>query len=184
MLLPNNVCVSETDSNCVTSSSFHNDIDSCVVPELTPLNLHFKIQVNLKSQNWSASVVAMVDCSAIVLFISERFVKMNKVHTHSFVHKIPLYNINSLRNKVSSISHFVCLQLQIGKVEEWQEFLITELGPKDMVLGLPWLRSMNLAIDWTESTMKVRLKATNPIVKPSEGREVNQIAAHRTQWCQ
>ena len=92
---------------------------------------------------------------------------------HPLVHKIPLYNIDSLRNKAGSISHFFCLRLQVGEVEEWQEFLVTELGLKDVVLGLPWLRSMNPAIDWAEGTMKVELKVTNPIIKPSKGRKVN-----------
>ncbi len=25
----------------------------------------------------------------------------------------------------------------------WREFLVTDLGPEDIVLGLPWLRSVN-----------------------------------------
>ena len=102
-----------------------------------------------------------MDCGATALFISERFVKINKVCIHPLIHKIPLYNIDSLRNKAGNITHFVRLQLQISGVEEWREFLVTELGPKDLVLGLPWLRSTNSAIDWVKGTMEVGLKTTN-----------------------
>ena len=103
--------------DCISSNPC-NSINSCVIPELMPSGLHFKIQVNLKGWNRSASVVAMVDCGATALFISERFIKTNEVHMHPLVCKIPLYNIDGLRNKAGSIIHFVCLQLWIGEVEE------------------------------------------------------------------
>ena len=40
MLSPNNVCASEINSNCVASSSFCNNIDSCIVPKLILSNSH------------------------------------------------------------------------------------------------------------------------------------------------
>jgi hypothetical protein len=122
----------------------------------------------------------MVDCGATALFISERFVKMNKVHTHPLTRKIPLYNIDGSRNKAGSIAHFVRLRLRVGEVEGWKEFLVTELGPEDVVLGLPWLRSMNPAIDWAEGTMRVDTQEGSRS-KPEGRPRVEEIAANRMQ---
>jgi hypothetical protein len=33
-----------------------------------------------------------------------------------------------------------------------------ELGPKDVVLGLLWLRSVNPEIDWTKGIIKLNLE--------------------------
>jgi hypothetical protein len=48
---------------------------------------------------------------------------------------------------------------------------VTDLGPEDVVLGLLWLRSVNLEIDWAEGTLNME---RNP------GR-IEQVAANRAQ---
>ena len=160
-LSPDNVRASKINLDSIASLNSCNNIDSCVDSKLTPLSPHFKVQVELRGRNRCASVAAMVDCGATTLFISERFVKINKVCMHPLICKIPLYNIDGSRNKVGNITRFICLQLWISEVEEWREFLITELGLKNIMLGLPWLRSVNPAINWAEGTMKVGSKLTN-----------------------
>ena len=109
MVLPEEVRASKIDPDSTMNSNPCNNIDACIVPELTPSSSHFKIQVSLKGWNRSASVAAMVDCGAIALFISERFVKTNSVRTHPLVHNIPLYNIDGLKNKAGNISRFARL---------------------------------------------------------------------------
>jgi hypothetical protein len=181
VLSPGKVCALKIDLDSTANLNPCNNIESCVVPELTPSSPYFKVQVELKGRNHCASVVAMVDCGATTLFISKRFVKTNKVHTHPLVRKIPLYNIDGSRNKAGDIDRFVRLQLQVGGVEEWREFLVTELGPEDLVLGLPWLRSANPAIDWAEGTMEVGLKMTNLQEETDSGERVQRVAANRQQ---
>ena len=166
VLSPGKVRVSKIDLDSTASLNSCNNIDACIVPELTPSSSHFKIQVSLKGRNRSASVAAMVDCGATALFISERFVKTNNVRTHPLVCNIPLYNIDGSKNKAGNISRFARLRLRVGEVEDWREFLVTELGPEDVVLGLPWLRSANPTIDWAEGTVEV-----DPTPKPGGRRE-------------
>ena len=66
--------------------------------------------------------------------------------------------------------------------------MVTNLGPEDLVLGLPWLRKMNPAIDWREGTLEMRERARR---KEKSGHDLEvkaeQIAASRGQrrrWCQ
>jgi hypothetical protein len=48
MLLPKNVRASEINLNTVTNLKSYNNIDSCIVLELMPSSLHFKVCVILK----------------------------------------------------------------------------------------------------------------------------------------
>jgi hypothetical protein len=149
-----------------------NDISSSVVSEIKPTGTHFKIRIVLEGRNRSALVAAMVDCGATALFISERFVKENNVRTRPLGRKIRLCNIDGSDNRAGHISRSVRLRLRVGESCAWEEFMVTDLGPEDVVLGLPWLRKVNPEIDWGGGTLSMR----------SEGQmKTEQIAASRTQ---
>jgi len=154
------------------SSNPCNNIDSCVIPELERSGSHFKIEVVLKGRNRCTSVAAMVDCGATALFISEKFVKKNNVRTRPLVRPVLLYNIDGSKNCAGTVALSARLRLRVGETEEWREFLVTNLGPEDVILGLPWLRSVNPEIDWTDGTVKV---------EQARRSEIGQIAANRTQ---
>ena len=80
------------------------NVSSSVILELTPSDSHFKIQVILEGQNQSAPVAATVNCSATALFISERFVRENWVHTCPLTQKIWLCNIDGSENCAGNVS--------------------------------------------------------------------------------
>ena len=181
MLLPEEICVPKENPYVDASPNPCNNISSCIIPELKSSSSHFKIKIVLKGQNRSASVAAMVDCGATALFINEAFVKKNRIRTYPLNREIPLYNIDGSKNRAGKITRFVRLRLLIGDLERWREFLITDLGPEDVVLGLPWLRSVNPEIDWAEGTMTVDSEGIK-----GTGIQVEQVTANRVQrrrWC-
>jgi hypothetical protein len=61
------------------------------------------------------------------------------------------------------------LWLRLGEVREWQDFLVTDLGPEELVLGLPWLQKVNPEIDWSSGTLNIRVDSE---------RKMEQIAAN------
>src|SRR6267154_3458104 len=65
-------------------------------------------------------------------------------------------------------------------MEKWQQFLVTELGLEDVVLGLPWLRSMNPKINWGAGEMKVDSSSEEKSNARVEPVTVNR--AQRRQW--
>jgi len=77
MLLPNKVCILKEDSYMTLDLSFCDHNRSCVIPELKPSDLYFRIPIDLRGQNHNAFIAAMVDCGATTLFISDQFVKEN-----------------------------------------------------------------------------------------------------------
>ena len=174
--LPEYECTTKNSLNLTVNLSSCNSINSCVVSELTPSSSHFKIQTTLKGRNRSASIAAMVDCGATALFISRKFIKDNKVRTHLLSHEVPLYNINGSKNQAGSISRFARLRRQVGDTERWHQFLVTDLGPEDVVLGLPWLRTVNPKIDWVGGEMEI-----NSTTEEKNPTRVEVVASNRTQ---
>ena len=157
-------------------SSFYDDINLCIISEQKSADSHFRIDITLKGWNQNAFIAATVDCSATALFINKKFIKQNRIRTHPLTCEIPLYNIDRSKNCAGGITHFARLQLRIGGSTESQEFLITELGPKDVVLGLFWLKSINPKIDWKEGTMEI-----DPETRDNEWPSLEQNAANRVQ---
>jgi len=133
--------------------------------------------VTLRGWNWNTSIAAMVNCGATTLFIGERFVKENNICMHLLVCEIPLYNIDRSKNQAGRIICFTWLQLQIGESIKWHGFLVMELGPKDVVLGLLWLRSVNPEIDWTKGIIKLNLEP-----KGRQQANAEQVVANWVQW--
>ena len=86
--------------------------------------------------------------------------------------KIQLCNIDGSENRVGNVSQSMQLRLRIGDDCTWEDFMVMDLGPEDVVLGLPWLRKVNPEIDWGGGTLSMR----------SEGwKRTEQVAASRVQ---
>lgn len=78
----------------------------------------------------------MIDSGATGLFIHQRFIDMHRVMIHPLARAIPLHNIDGSRNQAGSITHYARLELSIGTHTERTEFLVTNIRPEDMILGL------------------------------------------------
>jgi hypothetical protein len=106
--------------------------------DLFSSHLHFSVLVS--KTNKSACTLAMLNSGATAVFINERFVLQHNILCHPLTRPIALHNINGSINKAGSLIHFVCLTMNIGsKYTEKLDFLITDLGSEDIILGLPWL---------------------------------------------
>jgi hypothetical protein len=122
----------------------------------------------------------MVDLGATSIFISKRFVKKNHVITAPLERPIVLLNIDGSQNKAGTIQQYTDLYLSTGDRETKWKMLVTDTGPEDLVLGLPWLRHANPDIDWEKGEM--RLRASEEAVEPPVHEvEIQKIAANRKQ---
>lgn len=97
----------------------------------------------------------MIDSGATALFLSKRFVEHNHIYKHPLEHVIALHNIDGTNNKAGGLTHYARLTLTVGDHEEKAEFLITDLGPEDVILGLPWLKRVNPTIDWENGEIEI-----------------------------
>lgn len=117
------------------------------------LDSHFHISIILGGLRRSMRATAMVDSGASALFINRRYVTQHKMVQQELPNPIKVHNIDGTLNKTGTITHYVRLRLTVGDHREMAEFLVTEIGPEDIILGLPWLRRVNPEIDWAAGKM-------------------------------
>lgn len=109
-----------------------------------------------------AQIAAMIDSGASTLFINQQLVENLKIQTRKLENPIPLFNIDGTKNKAGQIMEVAPLRLTIGNVTEYWEFVVTKLGPENLILGIEWLRKMNPSIDWTNRTVCMSSEWTPP----------------------
>ena len=72
---------------------------------------------------------------------------------------IKLYNSLPKMTAYNTVEEFVQLAITVDGRKHWMDFLITDLGNEDVILGLPWLRQLN-PIDWAEGLLSIHAKRT------------------------
>ena len=97
----------------------------------------------------------MVDSGATGKFVGRRFVDHHKILTHRLLKPIPVRNVDGTGNKAGNITDWCRLRLRTGTYDKETDFLITDLGSEDMILGLPWLREVNPVIDWETGNLTI-----------------------------
>lgn len=97
----------------------------------------------------------MLDSGATGLFIGKHYAERAKLLLQRLPQELPLHNINGSDNRAGIITHFTRLRLQVGDHDKEWDFLITDLGPESVILGLLWLREVNPQIDWKEGMLDV-----------------------------
>jgi hypothetical protein len=89
----------------------------------------------------------MIDSKATALFISKHFVQRHHIICSPLPNTIALHNIDSSKNKAGSLTYFARLTLMISSWNEPTDFLVIDLSPEGIILGLLWLKKVNPTID-------------------------------------
>ena len=97
----------------------------------------------------------MIDSGATALFLDHSFIAKNNISLTPLRQPIDLYNIDGSSNQAGRITHFARLKLTLDGFDEWTDFLATNLGGEDTILGLPWLRKVNPHIDWQRGRIRI-----------------------------
>jgi len=144
----------DTDSNVkISYLSRYESLSSCTIKNVTPNGHHFRVNVLLKGLHRSVRTPAMIDSGATGLFLNRKFVRRHGILLEPLKQPIRLTNIDGSLNVAGSITHYASLRLTVGDNVEKAEFLVTDLGPEDVILGLPWLQRTNPDIDWEQGEM-------------------------------
>ena len=98
----------------------------------------------------------MVDSGATGTFVSYRFIRKNKLQTFTLKNPVPVKNVDGTLNLAGRITQGAWLTTTVNGQTRRIRFLVTALGPEDVILGYPWLRLTNPDIDWEKGTLKWR----------------------------
>jgi hypothetical protein len=146
-----------------------------VIVNSTGSEQSFDADVKLYNKNFLIQTTALFDTGAWSCFIGKR------CFTNSGFKKIPLpnncviraFNADGSENKGGAITHYCRVQLHINGHESTQAFLITDLGPKDLIIGYSFIQHHNPVFNFGASTMEFSrcpkdCKTGAPIMKIDE----------------
>ncbi|EIM85839.1 uncharacterized protein STEHIDRAFT_36003, partial [Stereum hirsutum FP-91666 SS1] len=62
-------------------------------------------------------------------------------------------NIDNSANILGKITNYIKTTLKVGDHKEHAKFSVTDIGEDNLILGLPWLRKRNPALNWRNGHM-------------------------------
>uniref|UniRef100_A0A0W0G1V4 Putative reverse transcriptase-rnase h-integrase n=1 Tax=Moniliophthora roreri TaxID=221103 RepID=A0A0W0G1V4_MONRR len=119
-------------------------------------SMHIPLQYKVGTKNIETK--ALLDSGAGGRFISTKLARTLGRKWIQLPEKIKVFNIDGTANKMAWITHVVELDLQIAGREFRENFMISDIGDEEMILGLPWLRYHNSTINWKTGEIQFPLR--------------------------
>ena len=115
--------------------------------------------------------IVMVDSGSTGDFISEKLVQSCKLYKRKYESPKPVWLADGKEHIIES---YVDSTIKLGDLIERVELAVIPLVGYDVILGIPWLTRHNPVIDWSTSTVSVRVG--NQISRLPEYKESNTPA--------
>ena len=114
---------------------------------------------------------ALIDSGAQGIFMDERFAKKHQLPLLRLNKEIQVSNVDESPNKNGPIKFHTRLPTKIDGKTISTQFLISNLGKEDVILGLLWLNKVNPKVDWTNKSIKI---IPNRIKKPTTQQAIDK----------
>jgi hypothetical protein len=137
----------------------YDSISSCIIGTISGINTndsHFRIPLRIKNKNSNIDTAAMIDSGATARFMNKDFAKKHWIQTRPLKKPIEVFNIDGTPNQAGRIERFARLDVTIDGFKGSTDFLVTDLGEENLILGLPWLREVNADVNWEEGSLRLR----------------------------
>ena len=106
------------------------------------------IPVKLLVNQQIIDTTAIIDCGATRNFIDPGLTLLAEFPLQKLERPIKAYNINGTTNSKGNIVWETHVDLHFSKHTENIRLMVLNLGQKQIILGMPWLKKWNLVIDW------------------------------------
>ena len=127
-----------------------------------------RVSVSIRTRYFMAEKKALVDSGATDNFIHPTFTKrlglsMTPLETPKWI-----YNIDNTSNKSGSITHSLELKVTTKGVDRIMQFLVMDIGNKDILLGYPWLATFEPKFGWKDAIIETKalpiiISSTQPV---------------------
>ena len=79
-----------------------------------------------------------------------------------------IYNIDNTSNKSGSITHSLKLKVTTKGIDKIMQFLVTDIGNEDILLGYPWLATFEPKFGWKNAVIETQalsiiISSTHPV---------------------
>ena len=113
-----------------------------------------RVPVSIRTRYFMADKKALVDSGAMDNFIHPAFAKRMGVTMTPLEKPKRIYNIDNTTNKLGSITHSLELKVVTKGTEKVMQFLVTDIGNEDILLGYPWLATFEPKFEWKDAIIE------------------------------
>src|SRR6266571_5038271 len=127
------------------------------------------IPVSIRTSNAMADIKALVDSGATDCFMSENFIRRTRLGKRPLQRPRRIWNIDNTANQAGDITHYTTLNVQTGGIRKTIQFLVTNIGNEDIILGYPWMVAFEPKFTWKqgaidEKELPIILRSINPSI--------------------
>ena len=108
----------------------------------------------------------MIDSGATGIFINEKMVNEHQLHRRLLKDPLRVSNIDGTTNSAGLLTHFIRMNITVGAHASEIDMLVTNIGPKALILGLPWLKDVNPDVDWAFGEMTISCDSDTASLEP------------------
>ncbi len=137
-----------------------------------------RIPVLFESAHATAEQEVLIDSGATDNFICKNLLQRLKIATLPLETSLKIWNVDGMHNQDGKITHFMDLQVRTGVDTKILQFLLTNLGRDEVILGYPWLTAFEPVIHWKDATLD---KGYQPVVISSLKLEEIRISSTITE---
>ena len=113
--------------------------------------LRFPIKLLIGTQTVETS--ALIDSGATRNFIDLRLLSLANFPLKKLPQPIGAFNIDGTPNRRGTILWKARTRIVLPQRSDNLDLMVVSLGRKQIILGMPWLRSINPRIDWKTNTL-------------------------------
>jgi hypothetical protein len=95
-----------------------------------------------------ANKKALVDSGATDNFMLPVFAKRMGLGLQELPTPKKIFNINNTSNRLGMITHYLDLNVCTNRINKEMQFLVTDIGHKELLLGYPWLATFEPKFNW------------------------------------
>jgi hypothetical protein len=111
------------------------------------------VPVSVHTSYFMADKKALVNSGATDNFMHPTFAKRMGLGLQELPNPKKIFNINNTTNKSGMITHFLDLNIQTNGINKEMQFLVTDFGNEEILLGYPWLATFEPKFNWRSAVI-------------------------------
>ena len=115
--------------------------------------LHVPVKISVNDQIIKTTTI--IDCGTTGSFIDPRLIAMTEFPLQRLDKQVKAYNIDGMTNSKGNIVWETHINLLFPKHRENVKLMVLNLGWKQIILGMPWLKKWNPTINWVAKWISI-----------------------------